>query len=56
MSEFGARERLTAEPSKENGWLMFKNLKLPDGFWGEFFLGKIWSEGFRQNLECVTFF
>ena len=42
-----SRERLIAGPSKENRWLMLKNLKLPNDFGGEVFIGKIWCEGSR---------
>ena len=42
-----SREGFTAGPSKENGWFVLKNLKLPDGFGGEVFIGKTWGEGGR---------
>ena len=44
---FKAKERFITEPSKENRWLMLKNLKLPNDFGGEVFIGKIWCEGSR---------
>ena len=33
--------------AKENGWIMFKYPKLPDGFERKVFIGKIWGEGWR---------
>ena len=42
-----SRERFIAGPSKENGWLMLKKPKLPNGVGGEVFIGKIWGEGCR---------
>ena len=42
-----SRERFSAGPSKENGWLMLKNPKLPAGLGGEVFIGNICGEGCR---------
>ena len=44
---FWRREWFFAEPNKENGWIMFKYPKLPDGFERKVFIGKIWGEGSR---------
>ena len=38
-------ERVIAGPSKENGWLVPQNPKLPDGLGGKVFIGKIGGEG-----------
>ena len=43
--EFG--ERFIAGLSKENKWLMLKNLELPDGFRGKVFISRFWDEGCR---------
>ena len=45
--DFGAEKGLLQGSSKENGQLMLKNLKLPDGLGGKVFKGKIWGEGCR---------
>ena len=34
-----SRDRFIAEPSKENRWLVLKNLEFPDGFQGKVFIG-----------------
>ena len=39
-----SRERFSAGPGKEKGWLVLKKLKLPDGFQGRVFMGKICGE------------
>ena len=36
-----SRERFIAGPSKENEWLLLRTPKVPDGFQGEVFTGKI---------------
>ena len=33
-----SRARFIADPSKENRWLVLKNLELPDGFQGKVFI------------------
>ena len=33
--------------SRRSGWFMVKTPKLPNGFWGEVFIGKIWGKGCR---------
>lgn len=43
--EFGAQKCLLQGPSKENGQLTLKTPKLPDGFQGRVFTGKICEEG-----------
>ena len=41
-SEFAAEKSLLQGHTRKMGfWLMLKTPKLPDGFWGEVFLGKI---------------
>ena len=47
---FGAQKGLFQGPNKKNGQLMPQRLKLPDGFQGRVFKGKIWGPGY------VTFF
>ena len=43
--QFAAEKSLLQDHTRKMGfWLMLKPPKLPDGFWGEVFLGKIWSE------------
>lgn len=41
MSEFGAEKNLLQGLSKENSRLALKKPKLPHGFWGGVFIGKI---------------
>ena len=41
ISEFGAETGFIAWPRKEHGWLMLKTPELPDGLWGNVFIGKI---------------
>ena len=38
---------LIAGESKENGWLLLKNLIFPNRFLGKVFISKIWDEGYR---------
>ena len=40
-----------AGPSKENMWLVLKNLKFSDNLGGKVFIGKIWGEGCRVWLS-----
>ena len=42
-----SRESFIAGSSRENGWLVLKRPKLPDGLRGHVFIGKIWGEGYR---------
>lgn len=41
------RKRFIPGPSKEDGWLVLKNLQLFNSFQGGVFIGTIWGEGGR---------
>ena len=46
-SEFGAVKDLLQGQARRMGDSCSKTPKLPDGFQGEVFIGKIWGEGYR---------